>query len=42
MSKKLEKSELKSKKKYHEKRAGYYQKKIEKLEYEEKRIGFKW
>ena len=42
MSKKLTKTELKSKKKYHEKRAEYYQKKIEKIEWEENRIGFKW
>lgn len=42
MSKKLTKQELEKKKAFHENRAKYYQKKIDKIESDKNRIGFKW
>ncbi len=38
---KLDKKQVKSKKKYHEKRVQFYDKKLKSLEKDEKRIGFK-
>jgi hypothetical protein len=42
MSKKLTKEELEKKKKFHSKKVDYYQKKIDKIEADKNRIGFKW
>lgn len=40
--KSLSKEELKKKKKFHQKKAKEYAKKISEFELKEKRIGFKW
>lgn len=42
MTKKLKKDDLQKKKKFHEKRVMYYEKKIEKAEKDKIRIGYKW
>lgn len=42
MAKKLTKEELEKKRNTHENKAQYYQRKIDKLEVEEVKIGFKW
>jgi len=42
MSSKLDKKELKKKKKHHKTRMEFYGKKLEEAEKEESRIGFKW
>lgn len=42
MTKKLTEKELKQKRSYHEKRMEYYEKKIEDVKAERKRIGFKF
>lgn len=39
---KLSKEELEKRKRQHENRVKFYAKKIEQIEYNEKRIGFKW
>ena len=41
MSKKLTKEELKKKVKFHDKKAAYYEKKIEAIDTKARRIGFK-
>ncbi len=42
MGKKLTKKELKKKRKYHEKRVEFYNKKLKECEEKKKRIGFKF
>ena len=41
MSRKLTKEEIKAKKKFHDNRCKYYEKKLKALEKTERRIGFK-
>jgi hypothetical protein len=42
MSKKLTKEELEKKKKFHGKKVDFYQKKIDKIEANKNKIGFRW
>ena len=42
MGKKLTKKELEEKKKFHESKASYYKKKIDKIEEDGNRVGFKY
>jgi hypothetical protein len=42
MGKKLDKKQLEKKIKYHEKRVQFYRDKLNKVDYENRKIGFKW
>ena len=42
MTKRLNKDDVKAKKKHHESRAKFYSKKLKDIESKEKRVGFKW